>query len=38
LLGGLSEDKPEPAWASDFVAFIRELVVKFGSYDSAKDV
>ena len=33
LLGGLSDDEPEPAWASDFVAFINELVVNFGPHD-----
>jgi hypothetical protein len=33
LLGGLSEDEPEPAWVSNFVAFINELVVNFGPHD-----
>jgi hypothetical protein len=30
----LSEDKPEPAWVSNFVTFINELVVNFGPHDS----
>jgi hypothetical protein len=33
LLGGLAEDEPKPAWASDFVAFINELVINFGLHD-----
>jgi hypothetical protein len=33
LLGGLAEDEPEPAWTSDFVAFINELVINFGPHD-----
>jgi hypothetical protein len=37
LLGGLSEDEPEPAWASDFVAFISELVANFGLHDPVRD-
>jgi hypothetical protein len=37
LLGGLSEDEPEPAWASDFVAFIHELVVNFSPHDPVGD-
>jgi hypothetical protein len=37
LLGGLSEDEPEPAWASDFVAFISELVANFGPHDPVGD-
>ena len=37
LLGGLSEDEPEPAWATDFVTFISELVVNFGPHDPIGD-
>jgi hypothetical protein len=37
LLGGLTEDVPEPAWATDFAAFITELVVNFGPYDAIGD-
>jgi hypothetical protein len=37
LLGGLSENEPEPAWASDFVTFISELVVNFGLHDPVGD-
>ena len=38
LLGGLSEDKPQPAWATDFVAFISELVVNFGPHDNGHGI
>jgi hypothetical protein len=37
LLGGLSEDESEPAWASDFIAFIGKLVVNFGPHDPVED-
>jgi hypothetical protein len=37
LLGGLSEDEPEPAWASDFVAFIHKLVVNLSPHDPVGD-
>ena len=37
LLGSLSEDEPEPGWATNFVAFISKLVVNFGPYNPIGD-